>query len=199
MAIGAMQGAMFAAKFRDRRIDLVGVVLIGTFTGLGGSFLRDCLLNGTPAALGNNWYLTTALIASLLGMTLERLVAQLDPLVIALDALTVGLYAAVGSVKALGSGMPTVPAVFVGVIAAVGGSALRDIFLAAPIALMQVGSFYAVAATAGAVTVPIVFGAGGSALLATGICVVVTTVVRLCAVRFGWTLPEQRALQLGRE
>ncbi|MGV9869130.1 trimeric intracellular cation channel family protein [Rhodococcus koreensis] len=131
---------MFAAKFHDRRIDLLGVGLVGTFTGLGGSLLRDGFLNVVPAALSNNWYLTTAVVAALVGMLLERLFTRLDPFVIALDALTVGLYAAIGMTKALGIGMPAIPSMFVGVAAAVGGSALRDIFLGLPIALMQVGS-----------------------------------------------------------
>nr|WP_308202191.1 TRIC cation channel family protein [Rhodococcus sp. MSC1_016] len=198
VAVGAMQGAMFAAKFHDRRIDLLGVVLVGTFTGLGGSLLRDGFLNVVPAALSNNWYLPTAVVAALAGMLLERLFTRLDPLVIALDALTVGLYAAIGMTKALGSGMPAIPSMFVGVAAAVGGSALRDIFLGLPIALMQVGSLYAAAAFAGAIALLIAVCSGGTSVLAAVLCTVVTTLLRLCAVKFGWTLPEQRSLEIKR-
>ncbi|MGW5151578.1 trimeric intracellular cation channel family protein [Rhodococcus koreensis] len=189
---------MFAAKFHDRRIDLLGVGLVGTFTGLGGSLLRDGFLNVVPAALSNNWYLTTAVVAALVGMLLERLFTRLDPFVIALDALTVGLYAAIGMTKALGIGMPAIPSMFVGVAAAVGGSALRDIFLGLPIALMQVGSLYAVAAFAGTVALLLVVGNGGSAVVAAIVCTVVTTLFRLCAVKFGWTLPEQKSLEIKR-
>jgi len=35
VAIGAIQGAMFAARLTERRIDLLGVALIGVIVGLG--------------------------------------------------------------------------------------------------------------------------------------------------------------------
>jgi uncharacterized membrane protein YeiH len=198
VSIGALQGAMFAAKFHDRRIDLLGIVLVGTFTGLGGSLIRDGFLNVTLAALTNNWYLTSALVAALTGMFLERIISRIDPVVIALDALTVGLYAAIGMTKALGNGLPVIPSTFIGVAAAVGGSALRDIFLGLPIALMQVGSLYAIAALLGTGSLLVVVAGGGSVVSGAIACTVVTTTIRLCAVKFGWTLPEQRALMIGR-
>ena len=36
VGIGALQGATFAGQFRDRRLDLLGVAIIGIATGLGG-------------------------------------------------------------------------------------------------------------------------------------------------------------------
>jgi uncharacterized membrane protein YeiH len=118
-------------------------------TGLGGAFLRDILLGDTPAALSNDWYLPTAAVAALIGMRLAHTIARLNPLWVMLDALTVGLYAAIGMTKALGVGLPLRPAMFVGVTAAVGGSALRDMLLGQPVAMLKVGTLYAVAATAG--------------------------------------------------
>jgi uncharacterized membrane protein YeiH len=103
----------------------------------------------------------------------------------------VGLYAAIGTTKALGVGLPAVPSMFVGVAAAVGGSALRDVFLGVPIALMQVGSLYAIAATTGALALVSVRACGCDVGAAALTCTVVTTVVRLAAVAFGWRLPEQ--------
>ena len=55
VAIGAIQGAMFAARMKDRRIDLLGVALIGIVVGLGGGLLRDLLINQLPAAMSTNW------------------------------------------------------------------------------------------------------------------------------------------------
>ena len=72
VGIGAMQGALFAAQFRDRRLDLLGVAIIGIATGFGGGILRDVLLSEVPAALGSNWYLIVATAAALVGMLLER-------------------------------------------------------------------------------------------------------------------------------
>ena len=72
VAVASMQGAIFAARVDNHRIDLLGVGVVGTATGLGGAFIRDMLLNVTPAVLTNNWYLPIAVVASLAGMVLVR-------------------------------------------------------------------------------------------------------------------------------
>ena len=195
VAIGSLQGALFASGFRDRRLDLLGVAIIGVATGLGGGLLRDLLLSASPVALSTNWYLPTAVGAALLGMLLAQLFRPLTALITILDALTIGLYGAIGTAKALSFGLPVIPAVFVGVVAAVGGSVLRDILMALPIALMHVGSLYAVAAAMGTVTLAVVQRSGMPIEVAATACVIITTVIRLLAVRFGWSLPEQRPLR----
>ncbi|MGV8884915.1 MAG: trimeric intracellular cation channel family protein [Microbacteriaceae bacterium] len=194
VGIGALQGAAFAAQFRDRRLDLLGVAIIGIATGFGGGLLRDILLGGLPAALQSNWYLPVATGAALLGMLLERVFHRLSKVITALDALTIGLFGAIGTTKALALGVPPVPAVFVGALAAVGGSLLRDLLLTLPIAIMQVGSLYAIAALAGASTLVVMVALGANVLVAAAVCVAVTFGVRVLAVFFNWSLPEQRAI-----
>jgi uncharacterized membrane protein YeiH len=195
IGIGSVQGALFAAQFRDRRLDLLGVAIIGIATGFGGGILRDVLLSGVPAALTSNWYLIVATGAALVGMLLERLISRLGPLVTVLDALTIGLFGAIGTTKALSAGLPEVPAVFVGVLSAVGGSILRDLLLNRPIALMHVGSLYAVAAVVGCTSLAIMLDLHVEVFVAASICVALTFGVRVLAVAFNWTLPEQRAIE----
>ncbi len=72
VGIGGLQGATFAAQFRDRRLDLLGVAIIGIASGLGGGLIRDVLLNQVPAALQQNWYILVAVIDTLRGMLLLR-------------------------------------------------------------------------------------------------------------------------------
>ncbi|MEO7122122.1 MAG: TRIC cation channel family protein, partial [Lacisediminihabitans sp.] len=188
------QGAMFAAQFRDRRLDLLGIAIIGVATGFGGGILRDLLLNVLPAALQSNWYLPVATAAALTGMLLARLFSRLSHAITALDALTIGLFAAIGTTKALAIGVPQVPAVFVGVIAAVGGSILRDMLLNLPIALMHVGSLYAIASIAGSTSLVVLVALGVNVFIAAIVCTVVTFGVRELAVLLNWSLPEQRTL-----
>jgi len=195
VGIGSLQGALFAAGFRDRRLDLLGVAIIGIATGFGGGVLRDLLLARIPLALESNWYLPVATGAALLGMLLERVFHRLGGLLTVLDALTIGLFAAIGSTAALAAGLPEIPAVFVGVIAAVGGSILRDLLLNVPIALMHVGSLYAVAALVGTVVLVVLRAVGVPILIAAIVCVVVTFVVRMLAVLLHWSLPEQQSLR----
>lgn len=195
VGIGALQGALFSAQFRDRRLDLLGVAIVGIATGFGGGLLRDILLNESPAALQSNWYLPVATGAALLGMLAERVFTRVSGFITVLDALTIGLFGAIGTTKALSLGLPAVPAVFVGALSAVGGSILRDLLLAVPIAIMQVGSLYAIAAVAGATTLTIMVGLGVNVTIAAIACVIVTFGVRVLAVLFNWSLPEQRPIR----
>lgn len=195
VGIGSLQGAMFAAQFRDRRLDLLGVAIIGTASGLGGGLLRDVLLDVRPVALGTDWYLVTCVVAALVGMLLHQLFSKVDIAITIMDALTIGLFGAIGATKALSLGLPAVPSIFVGTISAVGGSVVRDLLLNLPIALMHVGSLYAVAAGAGTVVLVWMILAGSPIVAAAGVGVAVTTIIRLLAVRYGWSLPEQRALR----
>jgi uncharacterized membrane protein YeiH len=197
VAIGSLQGAAFAAQFRDRRLDLLGVAVVGIATGFGGGILRDLLLNQVPLALQSNWYLPVATVSALLGMLLQRLVHRLSVTINVLDAVMLGLFGALGTTKALAFGLPVVPAIFVGAVAAVGGGILRDLLLNLPISIMQVGSLYAVAAIVGATTLAVLDGFGVNALVAGIVCVVVTFGVRVLAVVFDWRLPEQRHLPTG--
>jgi uncharacterized membrane protein YeiH len=197
VAIGSLQGAAFAAQFRDRRLDLLGVAIVGIATGFGGGLLRDILLNQVPLALQSNWYLPVATLAALLGMLLQRLVHRLSVTINVLDAVMLGMFGALGTTKALALGLPVVPAIFVGAVAAVGGGILRDLLLNLPISIMQVGSLYAVAAIVGATTLAVLDGLGVNALAAGIVCVAVTFGLRVLAVAFHWTLPEQRHLPTG--
>ena len=140
------------------------------------------------------WYLPVAAAVALLGMSLQRLFTRLDTAILVLDAVTIGLFGAIGTSKALALGIPAAPAVFVGAAAAVGGSVLRELTLNLPVALLHVGSLYAVAAAAGAVLLVVLVAVGVAVLSAACAGVVLTTVIRLLVVRFGWRFPEQQVL-----
>lgn len=192
VGVGSLQGAMFAAGFK--RLDLLGVALIGVACGIGGGLLRDILLGVSPVAFSNDLYLVVASGAAIIGMLLARALQRVDPVVTVLDAMSIGLFGAIGTTKALAAGLPVVPALFIGTIAAVGGGALRDVLLNLPIAVMHVGSLYAVATLIGVSVLTGLVAFGVPVVLAGSVCVIVTAAVRLLAVRFGWSLPEQRAI-----
>ncbi|HWL76341.1 trimeric intracellular cation channel family protein [Microbacterium sp.] len=195
VGLGGIQGALFASGFRgQRRLDLLGVAIIGIVMGMGGGLIRDLLLNVTPVTLQSNWYLLTAVCASLIGMLLAGLFQRLNAVIVGLDAIVIGLFGAFGTSKALALGLPPVPAVFVGVCSAVGGGILRDMIMGLPVAIMHVGSLYAVAAGVGCAVLAIANAFGVGLVPAAIVCVVVTAVIRVLAVIFDISLPEQRAL-----
>ncbi len=195
VALGGVQGALFASGFRgERRLDLLGVAIIGIVMGMGGGLIRDLLLNVSPATLQSNWYLLTATAAALVGMLLAGIFQRLNAVIVGLDAVVIGLFGAFGTGKALALGLPAVPAIFVGVCSAVGGGILRDMIMGLPVAIMHVGSLYAVAAGAGCAVLAGAHALGAPLVAASIAGIAVTAVIRLLAVIFDISLPEQRAL-----
>jgi uncharacterized membrane protein YeiH len=195
VALGGLQGALFAAGFRgQRRLDFLGVAIIGIMVGMGGGLIRDLLLNVAPTTLQSNWYLLTATGASLVGMLLAGPLARLNGLIVGLDAVVIALFGAFGTSKALTLGLPLVPAVFVGVCAAVGGGVLRDVLVGLPVAIMHVGSLYAVAAGAGCLALAALDAFGVPLVPAAVAGIAMTAVIRVLAVVFDVSLPEQRML-----
>ncbi|MEH3089243.1 MAG: TRIC cation channel family protein [Microbacterium arborescens] len=195
VGLGGVQGALFASGFRGRqRLDPLGVIIIGILIGMGGGLIRDLLLGVPPVTLQSNWYLLTATSAALVGMLLSNIFQRLNAVIIGLDAVVIGLFGAFGTSKALVLGLPVVPAVFIGSCAAVGGSILRDVIMGLPVAIMHVGSLYAVAAAAGCAVLAGSAALGAPIVIAAIVGIAVTTVIRLLAVVFDISLPEQRAL-----
>jgi len=195
VGLGGLQGALFASGFQgQRRLDLLGVAIIGILVGMGGGLIRDTLLSVAPVTLLSNWYLITAVGAALLGMLLAGLLHRLNGLIIGLDAIVIGLFGAFGTSKALALGVPVVPAIFIGICSAVGGSVLRDIIMGLPVSIMHVGSLYAVAAGAGCAVLAGASALGMAVVPAAVIGIVVTAVIRVLAVVFDVSLPEQRRL-----
>ncbi len=195
VGLGGVQGALFASGFRgERRLDLLGVAIVGIVMGFGGGVIRDLLLNQPIGALQSNWYLVTAVVASLVGMLLAAPLQRLGGVIVGLDAVVIGMFGAFGTTKALDLGLPVLPAVFVGVAAAVGGGILRDMLMSLPVAIMHVGSLYAVAAAAGCLVLVGLDAFGVPLLIAGLVCIVVTSIIRWLAVIFDLSLPEQRML-----
>ncbi len=112
----------------------------------------------------------------------------------ALDAVVIGMFGAFGTSKALALGLPPVPAVFVGVCAAVGGGVLRDVIMGLPVAIMHVGSLYAIAAAVGCVVLAMLDALGVHLVVAAIVGILVTAIIRILAVVFDLSLPEQRML-----
>ncbi|MGM1016202.1 MAG: trimeric intracellular cation channel family protein [Actinomycetota bacterium] len=195
VGLGGIQGALFASGFQgQRRLDLLGVMIIGILIGMGGGLIRDLLLGQPPATLQNNWYLVTAAGAAIIGMLIAGLLTRANGIIVGLDAVVIGMFGAFGTSKALGIGVPPVPAVFIGVCAAVGGSVLRDVIMGLPVAIMHVGSLYAVAAGLGCTVIVVLHAFDVDLVVAGVVGIAVTAVIRVLAVVFDLSLPEQRRL-----
>lgn len=195
-ALGGLHGALFAATEKQRHIDILGVIVIGLTVALGGSLLRDIVLDQPPVVIWVNWYVLVASAGAVLGMLLQPLFSRVERAFTLIDAIVMGLFGAIAASKALSLGVGEVGSLAVGVIGAIGGGLLRDVILNMPISILQVGTLYAVAAGAGSGSLILLNAFGLPIPVAGLVCVGVTTAVRLAAVYWAWMVPEQRAARL---
>ena len=101
--VAAVEGALLGRRGVDSgTMDIVGMSVFALFFGLGGGFARDVMLGNTPfVALRTPWYLLTVLGAVLVALAVGRHIPDGGTMFTLLDALTLGLYAAIGTQYAL--------------------------------------------------------------------------------------------------
>jgi uncharacterized membrane protein YeiH len=156
VAVFATTGALAA---QGRRLDILGVVVLGIVTALGGGTLRDITLNAHPVLwIGDTRYLWVAILSSVAAFVLSRYIQYPRRMLLFLDALGLSLFAILGAQKAVALGMPDIVAVMMAVITGVAGGMIRDILTGqVPLILQWNGEMYASCALVGAL-VYVVFG-----------------------------------------
>lgn len=186
--VGGLSGTLLAVR---KQFDLVGCVSLAIVAGVGGGVIRDVLLQqGLPAALQDSRYLLTAVVAAAVGFYRSGSVVRVGRILIAIDALYLAVYTVVGALKALGAGLAPVPAVFLGIVTAVGGGILRDVLAGEAPTLFRTGELYAtVSATGSALFVALWESSLVSRAVAGIIAMLVMVVLRLLAVYYGWKAP----------
>jgi uncharacterized membrane protein YeiH len=185
----ALSGAVAGVK---QRLDIFGVLVLSFAAASAGGIMRDLLIGSVPPVAIRDWrYLAASLLAGLLifiWFPRSRRLARARNLVLIFDAAGLGLFAVVGTQKAMGYGLNPVTAPLLGMLTGIGGGMLRDV-LVAEIPNVLRADLYAVAALAGAVVVVIGYLLAaeptGTAILGAAICFC----LRLFAIRRGWQLP----------
>jgi uncharacterized membrane protein YeiH len=196
-ALFAITGAAVAIQCG---FDYVGIFALAFVTGTGGGILRDAvfLQLGTPAAVRDWRYTAAVALASVIAIAFARQIAQLslENAVFALvDAVALGMYAAIGVQKSLDVHLGWLAAVIVGVLNAVGGGVIRDVLAQRPAMLFQPSQLYGVAALAGCLCFVAIVEFAPFQQSVAGVCAVIVTVaLRMLAVRFNW---RTRAVKLG--
>lgn len=145
---GALLGGLSAA---DHDLDILGLATVAIAAGLGGGIIRDIILQDYGvAAFSTSSYLLTALVAALLAFFFTQLMHKTKPLLFAIDAISLGLFAIVGADKALRAGLLVLPAILLGAITAVGGGMLKDSLVGEVPRPLKPGTLYGLAAVAAA-------------------------------------------------
>lgn len=191
----AVSGALVGVR---RDLDLLGVAVVGSFTGIGGGILRDLLLGVHPPVSLVHWpNLAVALGGSLLVFFVHPSLARSPRFEVLFDAFGLGLFSANGAATAFAAGQPAVTAILVGAITAIGGGVIRDVLVnTVPAVLTR--ELYAVSALLGAGVSVGMLALGADGGLASLLGGAIAIALRLLSVARGWHLPRPRAVVDGR-
>ena len=190
----AASGALTAVK---KQMDLLGVIVLGIVTAVGGGIIRDLILGITPPlTFRDPTYVIVAFASSVIlfvpwvrrGLTKrERL---FDVSLFFMDSIGLGVFTVMGIWNALDftPERSTFLLVFVGVLTGVGGGVIRDV-LAGDMPYILVKHIYACASFIGALccvllrhVVPLY------AAMLIGMALVL--IIRLLAAHYRWNLPK---------
>lgn len=121
-AVGVISGL-------HKGIDILGAFLLGCVTSLGGGVIRDLVLDLPVSAFYNAWYLPVVFLSTTLTFLFPKPFVLNYRVLIILDALGLGIFAAIGTQKAIQSETTLAGALVLGMVSAAGGGMLKDTLL----------------------------------------------------------------------
>jgi uncharacterized membrane protein YeiH len=188
-AIFAITGAL--RGFRCR-LDFLGVMVLASAVGVGGGMFRDVFIGQTPvAAFQNGIYLVICAVAGAVMFYVAPRIGEHWNFIPWCDAIGLGVFTAIGCEKAAAiDGCGRVAIVLCGVMTAVGGGIIRDVFSMRVPAVLK-SDFYATAALIGGACFIILLRLFPQIDYFGRFCIVssVVILIRLCAMRFKFRLP----------
>ena len=194
-ALFAASGARVGVR---KGFDLLGVVVLGCVTAVGGGSVRDVLTGQTPP----QWFrderlLWAALAGSLMAFLFFRRLAKRESELDILDAAGLALFSASAAQRGIELGFGPLGIVFVGTVSGVGGGVIRDILAREIPGIFLPGALYASAAILGSLTVYALHFVllPGNLLLSIG--ALMTFLVRLLSMRYQVRLPAHRPTESG--
>lgn len=191
---GTMAFAVTGAfKAIEHKADIVGIIILATITGVAGGTLRDIIIGKFPPnSLSDPWYVV---ITASTGVAIFFLYPKIQKhwnLFLKFDALGLGVFTIIGATFAYNVfGMNFLAIALAGMLTAVGGGILRDIFVN-EVPIVFVKELYASASFVGVLTFYILLSLGAELHLVTIAGMVITTILRLVAMKYNWNLPKVR-------
>lgn len=176
----AISGALTAARYR---MDVLGFVLIGTITGIGGGTTRDLLLGRTVWWTQDPLELILCVVASLVTFFVVTSDITRRKGMIWADTLGLSVFGVVGCHVALEFGAPFVIAVFMGMVTATGGGVIRDVLTNTQPMILS-GQPYATAALLGSLIYASLRYLGVPEIASEAIAALAAFSLRAAAIRF---------------
>lgn len=184
----AVTGAFKAIEYKS---DIVGIIILATITGVAGGTIRDIVLGKSPpnSLLDPTYLIITVVTGIILFFLYSRLKKHWN-VFLKFDAIGLGVFTIIGATFAFNIfGLNFLAMVLAGMLTAVGGGILRDVFVN-EIPIVFVKELYASASFVGVVVFYFLLVIGGELYLATIIGIILTTGLRLVAMKYNWNLPK---------
>ena len=186
VAVFAVSGVLAA---RDRKLDLLGVIIVAAITAIGGGTLRDLLLDRHPIFwVTDSWYLLVISAAALLTVAYVRIWPAPGITLLVADTLGLALFALSGAQLAEAAHCPPLIVVLMGTMTGVTGGILRDV-ITAQVPLILRREIYATAAIVGIAVYLALSAVGLPRACAFGSGMIVVVALRLAAIRWRLHLP----------
>ena len=186
VAVFAVSGVLAA---RDRKLDLLGVIIVAAITAIGGGTLRDLLLNRHPIFwITDSWYLIVIIAAALLTVAYVRFRPVPGITLLVADTLGLALFALSGAQLAEAAHCPPLIVVLMGTMTGVTGGILRDV-ITAQVPLILQREIYATAAIVGIGVYLALNTFGLPSSFAFGCGMIVVVLLRVAAMRWRLHLP----------
>ena len=132
-AVFAMSGALLAARLRQTFVTLAFFAFV---TGVGGGTTRDLLIGAPVFWVHDPWIAPVVLLTALIAWFTPRRWWEGQLLEWA-DAVGLGVFAGLGTAKALAYGVAPVPSILMGVVTGCAGGIIRDVLAGVPSILMR--------------------------------------------------------------
>jgi uncharacterized membrane protein YeiH len=191
---GTMAFAVTGAfKAIEHKTDLAGVIILSTITGVAGGVIRDMIFGVyPPAAITNPAYVIVTVSSGIVIFLLYPSLRKHWGLFLKFDAIGLGVFSVIGATVAYDLfGLNFLVLTFAGILTAVGGGILRDLFVN-EIPLVFVKEFYASASFLGIIIFFVLLVVGINLNIATIVSMLVVISVRFVAMKFNWNLPRAR-------
>ncbi len=187
LAVFAASGALAAAKRGQTAVTLAFFALV---TGVGGGTVRDLLIDAPVFWVHDPRAATVCLaMAAVIWVTPERW--WRDSALAWFDAIGLAAYAVYGAAKAIGYGVPPLPAALMGVVTACVGGIIRDVLAGEPSILMR-PELYVTAAALASASYVLLDLLGVPRAVAAGIAAAAGFALRAAAIHWHLGLPAYR-------
>ena len=192
---GTMAFAVTGAfKAIEHKADIVGIIILATITGLAGGTIRDVVFGKTlPNSLIDPTYVIITVISAVVLFLLYSKMKKHWNVFLKFDALGLGVFTVIGATFAYNLfGMNFLIIVLSGMLTAIGGGILRDVFVnQTPIVFVK--ELYASASFIGAITFYFTLLITNEVYAATILGIILTTGLRLVAMKYNWNLPRVKS------